>query len=90
MANYNEVVHLVCGIKAKPAPETIIWYKKVNGNYTEINYNPEYYTCEDRCQKLHVTLNEYTIGDYKCRGCKNRYGCVTQTFPLLVSFLRKS
>lgn len=83
---YNEIIHLVCGVKAKSQP-FITWFKRRDGNFLEVKHDSENYTCVENCQKLDVIINEYTIGDYKCRGC-NEYGC-GESFLLMVSLLRK-
>lgn len=84
---YNEVVHLVCGVKAKPTP-SVKWFKRVDGNYTEIKYDSEDYIPVEDGQQLDVTVNEYTVGEYKCQGC-NEYGC-DESHLLMVSLLRES
>lgn len=84
---YNEVVHLVCGVKANPAP-LVRWFKRVDGNFTEIGYDSEDYILVENGQQLDVTLNEYTVGDYKCQGC-NEHGC-DESYLVVVSLLRES
>lgn len=88
MGFYNEIIHFPCGAKAKPATK-VIWYKKVDENYIEIDYErSENYTCSgENCQILDVIINEYTEGEYKCRGC-NQHGCVDSS-QLVLSFLSK-
>lgn len=89
MGFYNEIVHFPCGAKAKPAPK-VIWFKRVGENFLEIDYErSENHSCSgENCQILDVTINEYTKGEYKCRGC-NQYGCVNSSL-LVLTLLSKS